>query len=372
VGSIVQREQAAFESKHPVVSADEKAQILAGFADGPGDSDYETPEHLSAKRRFLFSTTAGPGGSDAQTSSANDLRAPPGYLDRMKRIGGSDLSLSDKFKWGLQDTKSALSDTFISDIPALTEARDSGLNVLRPALKDAYDLSVDPKASFLERWAATLTAGQMAGMAGISETMTPTNGLGLTMSAFGAAPAMRGLYSEFKALDSGLDIGLAIRNTNAAGHEFLSARGIEDVATRQNILDGGLRFDLLDLDVTPTTLARFDKLFPQTIAEGKSFSGRLGNMDTRIATVNKAAELEITGLNPAFEYPVAVGNGQKRFVDLVGLSQQTQKPTTFIQFVKQDNYGNVIRPDELIAAKQIENALKLKQGSVKMINTSSR
>jgi YD repeat-containing protein len=311
--------------------------------------------------------------------NSKDLKAPAGYFERMRRITDSDLSIEDQVKWGLQDTKSTLvsglktaKDFLLTDIPALVEARESGLNVLRPALHDAYDLSVNPNATFVEQWFATLTVGQMSGMVGTSETMTPTNPLGLGMSVLSAAPAVRGLYSEFKMLDSGLDIGLAVRNTSAAGHEFLSARGVDDVATRQSILDGGLRFDLLDADVTPTTLARFDKLFPQTIAEGKSFSGRLGNMDTRIATVNKAAELEIGGVTPAFEYPVAVGNGHKRFVDLVGLSQQTQKPTTFIQFVKQDNYGNVIRPDELIATKQIENALKLKQGTVKMVNTSSR
>jgi hypothetical protein len=44
---------------------------------------------------------------------------------------------------------------------------------------------------------------------------------------------------------------------------------------------------------TPITNARFEKLFINTFEEGKNFSGRLGNIDTRVATVREAALLEL-------------------------------------------------------------------------------
>lgn len=151
--------------------------------------------------------------------------------------------------------------------------------------------------------------------------------------------------------------------------EFLSANGVADPALRQQLIDSGIRTDLLDPNVTPTTLARFDKLFVQTFDEGKSFSGRLGNIDTRVSTINKAAELERSGLDPAFEFPVDVGGGKTRYVDLVGLNPETQQNTAFYQFVKENSAGVVIRPDELLAAQQAERALKLPSGTVQLINT---
>ena len=131
--------------------------------------------------------------------------------------------------------------------------------------------------------------------------------------------------------------------------------------------DLGFRNDLLGPD-TPITNARFNKLFVQTVEQGKAFSGRLGNIDTRVATVNKAAEFERSGLIPRFEYPVNVDGG-KRFVDLVGLDSRTRQPTNFVQFVKENNSGIIIRSDEIIAAQQIERSLNLSPGTVQLFNT---
>jgi hypothetical protein len=153
--------------------------------------------------------------------------------------------------------------------------------------------------------------------------------------------------------------------------EFLAARGISDPALRQKLIDAGLRTELLDPDATPTTLARFNKLFVETVEEGKSFGGRLGNIDTRVATINKAAELERAGYQPRFEYPVDVGAGERRYVDLVGVNGSGQ-PVEFYQFVKENKAGVIIRSDELTAAQEIEKALKLPPGTVQLRNTKPK
>ena len=75
----------------------------------------------------------------------------------------------------------------------------------------------------------------------------------------------------------------------AANARFLKDSGISDPALRRQIIGAGFRSDLLGTN-TPITNARFDKLFAQTAAQGKSFKGRLGNIDTRVATINKAAK----------------------------------------------------------------------------------
>jgi hypothetical protein len=139
---------------------------------------------------------------------------------------------------------------------------------------------------------------------------------------------------------------------------------------QQKLIDAGLRTDLLNPDTTPATLVRFDKLFPETIDAGKSFSGRLGNIDTRVATINQAAELENGGFLPKFEYGVDVGGDQTRYVDLVGINKETALPESFYQFVKEDANGIIIRSDELVAAPQIEKALNLPPNTVKLVNTA--
>jgi len=164
--------------------------------------------------------------------------------------------------------------------------------------------------------------------------------------------------------------GAVLTISTLSAEEFLISRGITDSALRQEIIDSGLRTELLNPELTPQTLARFDRLFVDTVNDGKSFSGRLGNIDTRVATINKTAELEATGAIPRFEFPVDVGGGKMRYVDLVGLDATTLRPTQYFQFVKADSFGTVIRPDELVAATQIENALQLPSKSVKLINTA--
>lgn len=109
-------------------------------------------------------------------------------------------------------------------------------------------------------------------------------------------------------------------------------------------------------------------MFPQTIDAGKSFLGRFGNIDTRVSTINKAAELERAGLTPRFEFRVDVTNDKIRYVDLVGL--KNGQPQQYYQFVKQDMNGNLYRPDELVAAQQIERARGLQSGTVQLINTN--
>jgi hypothetical protein len=156
--------------------------------------------------------------------------------------------------------------------------------------------------------------------------------------------------------------------TNA---KFLQKAGVTNPVLRRQIIEAGFDSSLLGPD-TRITMARFNKLFVQTVEEGKAFSGRLGNIDTRVATINHAAVLERSGLLPRFEYPVFVANGEKRYVDLVGLSSETMQPTVLMQFVKENRTGVVIRPDELVAARQIEKTLNLNPGTVKLINTTRK
>jgi hypothetical protein len=185
----------------------------------------------------------------------------------------------------------------------------------------------------------------------------------------GAALAASGVGFDLEREISAAD-NAAVAAVRVTPQEFLTSRGVTDPVLQQRILDAGLDTSLLDPDVTPATLARFDKLFPDTINASKNFSGRLGNIDTRVATINQAAKLEQAGLIPRFEFPVDVGGGQTRFVDLAGIDSTGQQATQYFQFVKMDAAGNVIRADELIAQTQIEKALNLPPGTVQLINTA--
>ena len=95
---------------------------------------------------------------------------------------------------------------------------------------------------------------------------------------------------------------------------------------------------------------------------------RQRNLDARVATINYAATIERAGLTPRFEYGVDVG-GAKRYIDLVGLNRRSGQAVEFVQFVKNSPSGTVIRADELVAARQIEAALKLPNGTVRLVNT---
>jgi hypothetical protein len=155
----------------------------------------------------------------------------------------------------------------------------------------------------------------------------------------------------------------------AVNARFLYESGITDPALYRHIIESGFRSDLLGPD-TPITNARFNKLFTQTFEDGKAFKGRLGNIDTRVATINKAAELERSGLIPRFERGVNIGGGEKRYIDLVGLDPQTRQPVEYIQFVKESRAGTVIRTDKITAAQQIERSLNLSPGTVQLSNTN--
>jgi len=71
-----------------------------------------------------------------------------------------------------------------------------------------------------------------------------------------------------------------------------------------------------------------------------------------------------------FEERVLLGNGQSRFLDLVGQDRLTEQSVDFVQFVKESPSGNIIRGDEILARTEIETALRLPQDTVRFINTN--
>lgn len=140
--------------------------------------------------------------------------------------------------------------------------------------------------------------------------------------------------------------------------DYLRRSGITDPTVRGRIADAGFDPRILGPD-TPDTIARANKLFGDTFKAGKKFAGRLGNIETRVATINKAAELERRGLDVAFEFRVPVGkkpSGENiyRFLDLVGLDGK--QPVELYQFVREVRPG-VVSPREAPAAALIEAAL---------------
>ena len=57
----------------------------------------------------------------------------------------------------------------------------------------------------------------------------------------------------------------------------------------------------------------------------------LGNVETRVATINKAASLERSGFVPSFEYRTF----SNKYIDLIGLDPISRKPVTPVfQFTK--------------------------------------
>ena len=110
---------------------------------------------------------------------------------------------------------------------------------------------------------------------------------------------------------------------------FLKEEGL-DMSLRRDMIESGFK-GTVGAD-TPVTLARFRKLFPETVAAGKSFRGRLGNKSTRVHTIMEARALEQIGLRPKFEYWTG-----RNAIDLVGRDPVTRKPVVpAIQFVKWD------------------------------------
>jgi len=206
--------------------------------------------------------------------------------------------------------------TFVRDRLAPKEIKDSARNSL--ILEVA--LSVGPVATLK---AARATAQAFRGVRGLGR------------SANNVVPSL-GASTAFTEL----------RQTA----QFLSRSGITDTSLRRQIV--------------AITSARFNKLFVETFEEGKGFSGRLGNVDTRVATITRASDIERRGLRPRFEFKVDVSAVSS------AVDKNTQQPVSFIQFVKNDSFGTIARRDELVAAREIEQSLSLPSGTVQLINTA--
>jgi hypothetical protein len=139
--------------------------------------------------------------------------------------------------------------------------------------------------------------------------------------------------------------------------EFLKEEGFGPLLRRQ-LLESGFQ-QSIGAD-TPITLARFRKLFRGSLAAGKELKGRLGDLDTRVATINRALAMERSGLTPSFEYPIA---GGENFVDLVGLDANGN-PVEAVQFAKEVKPG-VWNEREVPNAKAIEQVLGIPVDIVK-------
>ncbi|HPO17222.1 MAG TPA: RHS repeat-associated core domain-containing protein [Candidatus Hydrogenedentes bacterium] len=129
---------------------------------------------------------------------------------------------------------------------------------------------------------------------------------------------------------------------------FLKSEGITDVGLRREIIEAaaeaGIRFPAIS--ETPRTLAQFRKLFPKTIARGKSFSGRLGNVQTRVYTLDEALKIEQAGVIPRFENQIG-----SRFVDIASFSPEGKR-LELIQLVREISPGRVAAR-EIAAASEI-------------------
>lgn len=113
--------------------------------------------------------------------------------------------------------------------------------------------------------------------------------------------------------------------------EFLRAEGVNTRGIRREIIERGLRGPI-DAS-TPISLARFRRLFPQTIQRGQKFTGRFGDIETRVATLNESLALERAGLIPRFEFRVTAG-GSHKWIDVVGIDPATQQVVQAVQFVR--------------------------------------
>lgn len=114
--------------------------------------------------------------------------------------------------------------------------------------------------------------------------------------------------------------------TLRATARFLKSEGL-DASLRREMIEAGFS-GTIGAD-TPATMARFEHLFPETVQAGKAFSGKLGNIPTRVATVMEAQAMERAGLTPSFEYWTG-----RNAIDLVGLDAARQPVNPAIEFVK--------------------------------------
>ena len=85
----------------------------------------------------------------------------------------------------------------------------------------------------------------------------------------------------------------------------------------------------------------------------------MGDIPTRVATVEEAAAMECAGLRPQFEFRVNAG-GDSAWVDLVGIDPATGQPARAIQFIRAlPRAGGfwMFDPRETVNARIIEQAL---------------
>jgi|GEM_PF-4335701 len=137
---------------------------------------------------------------------------------------------------------------------------------------------------------------------------------------------------------------------------FLRDQGVDDIAVRRKIVQSGFE-GVIGAD-TPASLEQFRRLFPQTIKAGKSFRGRLGDIDTRVATINESIQMERSGLEPIFEWKVDAASGVA-YVDIVGFNAAGQ-PVRVVQLIRAiPRTGGLIVFDkrEMIKAGIISDAL---------------
>jgi hypothetical protein len=194
------------------------------------------------------------------------------------------------------------------------------------------------------------------------------NGLTVGLSA---APRAGSLLRSASLIDNvPTPVGPAnLRPVLADNVRFLRDNGITDRGLRRQIIEAGFRSDLLDPVATRTSFRQFEKLFPETVARGKQFRGRFGNIQTRVVTLNQGALLERAGFDVFFEHHVRLSNGNSRFIDIFAERPGANLPVA-VQLVRTNPSGRIIRADELLAVQQIELGLSLPAGTVRTVNTN--
>jgi len=155
---------------------------------------------------------------------------------------------------------------------------------------------------------------------------------------------------------------------NELENQFLIVQGISDPEVREQIITAGLDVSSLDPSLTPAAFKRFRKIIVDRFKTGKPIrGGPFGNIDTCVATINKAAELEASGFDVRFEVRVQINKkGSTRRIDIVQIDPRTKKPIKGFQLVKTNRKGIIKRSDELDAARQIEQASGI---PIEFINT---
>ena len=113
--------------------------------------------------------------------------------------------------------------------------------------------------------------------------------------------------------------------------EFLKMEQVNKKALRREIIEAG--FDAPIDPSTPIALARFRKLFPETLKRGKKFEGRLGDIFTRVETIEQTLRLERAGYLVEYEYRVSNSLGTA-YADVVGIDHVTGQPVELIQLMR--------------------------------------